>query len=135
MKNPKADELRRRILILAASPKGFAPRMIPEANATVLGDLCRALVKKGMLYRAPLGHRTVLWFTTSAAAKRAEDSANAVKAQRYERASEHKPRLLPDLPVVIPAGIVVQVGPAFVPRFQGHVGACSFGLQRGRVTP
>ena len=129
------EELRQHIMQVAAGHRGFAANSVPGVRTNAVDYHCRVLMGLGLLYQAKFSHRAAVWFTSANAAQSAMDMSRAGKAGIKERTSASKAntRLRDNTPVEVPEGIVVQVGPAFVPRYQGNVSVSSFGLQRGRV--
>lgn len=126
------SDLHRLLLSLAANPKGFATCDVPDHSYAAVDHQVRRLVAKGLLHKAKLGHRTVRWCSTAAAAQRLVDAVGAHRAKRHELASAAKPRLLDQGEAVVPAHVKVTICPPFVPRFQGPTIA-PMAMQRGRV--
>jgi hypothetical protein len=135
-----SEQIRR----LAARTVGMTTDLVAGYTATAVCTAANKLVDKGELHKVKVSRRCSVFFTNPGLAdalrerlrtQREEEAkmrASGAKGTNYLQRAPWRD----DTPAIVPAGLVVQVCPAFTPRHAEVPlpGAVVAGLQRGRVT-
>lgn len=89
------------LLEMAQRPGGFGTAELTEFDATRVGAVASAMVVKGLLYRAKMGHKSVRFFSTMEAAVEWEKG----HMRRSKHTLAHRPTKAPwpkDAPATYP---------------------------------